>query len=99
MTGSPLSVKKLFDFIVTKDLSRTTSEGSDEAALRDLLEEAQDEEEDPDDEVFMQTWIPSHLDQVNDRAFIERDIDRKKDGEELLYDRLLAGGAHEDTAV
>merc|ERR1712100_811042 len=65
MAGSTLSVKKLFDFIVTKELPLATSEGSDEAALRNLLEEAQDDdEEDPDDEVFIQTWIPSHLDQV-----------------------------------
>lgn len=97
MTGTPLPVRKLFDFIVSKEHS--SSEGSDEATLRKLLDEAEDAEEDPDDEVFMQTWIPSHLDQVNDRAFIERDIARRAGGEELLYDRLLAdeGGQDQDS--
>jgi len=94
MAGTPLATRKLFDFIVTKELAG--SEGSDEAALRKLLAEAIEAEEDPDDAVFLQTWIPSALDQVNDRAFMERDIAKRAAGEELLYDRLLATGAQEE---
>jgi RIO kinase 1 len=90
MAGSPMSVKKVFDFVVTKQLSSFGSEGSDEAVLRKLLAEALVAEEDPEEEVFMQTWIPSHLDQVNDRAFMERDIATRNAGGKLLYDRLLA---------
>jgi RIO kinase 1 len=90
MGGDPISVRKLFDFVVTKDLAGAAAAGGDEAYLRQLLEEAAEGEEEQDDEVFIQTWIPSHLDQVSDRAFIERDIARRKGGEELLYDRLLA---------
>jgi len=97
MAGVPLQVRKLFDFVVTKELPGATAAGSDEALLQKLLEEAEDADEDPEDEVFMQTWIPSHLDQVNDRAFIERDIERKKGGEELLYDRLLADDKGKDS--
>jgi len=94
MAGTPLATRKLFDFIVTKELAG--SEGSDEGALRKLLAEANEAEEDPDDAVFLLTWIPSALDQVNDRAFIERDIAKRAAGEELLYDRLLATGAEEE---
>jgi RIO kinase 1 len=90
MEGDPISVRKLFDFVVTKDLAGAAAVGGAEAYLRKLLEEAAEGEEEQDDEVFIQTWIPSHLDQVSDRAFIERDIARRKGGEELLYDRLLA---------
>lgn len=90
MAGSPLAVRKLFDFVVTKELPTVGSETTDEQVLRRLLAEALEAEGDPEDAVFMQTWIPSHLDQVNDRAFIERDIARRAGGEELLYDRLLA---------
>jgi len=100
MAGSPLSVKKLFDFVVTKELS-SFGEGSDDVIVRKLLAEALVAEEDPEEEVFMQTWIPSHLDQVSDRAFMERDIATRNAGGELLYDRLLAkvdGSEEQDTA-
>lgn len=97
MEGNPIGVQKLFDFVVTKELPAAVTEGSDEGVVKKLLAEALERsEEDADDAVFMQTWIPSHLDQVNDRAFIERDIARKNCGEELLYDRLLADRALED---
>ncbi|CAK0807973.1 unnamed protein product [Prorocentrum cordatum] len=43
-----------------------------------------------DDEVFVQTWIPSNLDQFADGAYIEREIKRRDRGEEVLYERLLA---------
>lgn len=102
MAGAALGLKKLFDFVVTKELDVVAAGDPvlrrelDEVALRKLLDEAAEADEDPEDEVFLQTWIPSHLDQVNDRAFIERDIARRAGGEELLYDRLLADDANEE---
>jgi len=90
MGVEPVSVRKLFDFVVTKDLPGARAAGGAEALMRKLVEEAAEEEEDPEDAVFMGTWIPSHLDQVNDGFFMDRDIAIRKGGGELLYDRLLA---------
>merc|ERR1711915_898659 len=60
--------------------------------------------EEIDEEVFMKTWIPSNLNQLADRATIERELDKRTRGEEVLYDRLLAAPAvdeekQEDTHV
>jgi len=81
----------------------TFGEGEDAAAFEALLEEIlasstghNDEdmeksqaEADLADELFVNTWIPSSLDQFNDRATLEREIGKLKSGENLLYDRLL----------
>lgn len=97
MQRPPIPVKRLFDFVVTRSLPRPDGGAfgpeEDDEALAALLadtEQGQDEEDAMEDEVFVQTWIPSNLDQVNDRAFIERELDRRERGEELLYERLLA---------
>jgi len=95
MAGAALGVKKLFDFVVTKELKHLAPGDTDEEVLQNLLTEASELDAEPNDEVFMQTWIPSSLNQVNDRAFMERDITARAGGEELLYARLLPDAKEE----
>merc|ERR1712203_1284452 len=52
-----------------------------------------------DEEVFMKTWIPSHLDQISDRGFIEKELDKRARGEKTLYERLLADPDAADTRI
>eukprot|EP00923_Selenidium_pygospionis_P032626 GHVN01057498.1.p2 GENE.GHVN01057498.1~~GHVN01057498.1.p2 ORF type:complete len:646 (-),score=78.88 GHVN01057498.1:2481-4418(-) len=42
------------------------------------------------DEVFMNSWTPSHLNQMCDIPAIEREMDRKERGEQVIHERLLA---------
>jgi len=97
MARPPVPVKRLFDFVVTRELPRNNGNGSfgaeeDAAALEELLADTAEGngDDDDDEEVFVKTWIPSHLDQISDRNFIEREIARRERGEEMLYSRLLA---------
>lgn len=98
MNRQPLPVKVLFDFVVTKELpnigGRQFQAGEGDQALEALLEQVEREpsdEADLEEEVFVQTWIPTHLDQINDRRFMEQELDRRECGEEVLYERLIAG--------
>eukprot|EP00928_Gymnodinium_smaydae_P054875 TRINITY_DN38572_c0_g1_i1.p1 TRINITY_DN38572_c0_g1~~TRINITY_DN38572_c0_g1_i1.p1 ORF type:complete len:575 (-),score=185.49 TRINITY_DN38572_c0_g1_i1:96-1787(-) len=93
-----IPVKRLFDFVVTKEPNINgkvygSAADADGTALDALFEEAEekdgDEENLVNDEVFVQTWIPSSLNQVSDRNFIEKEIERHQRGEEMLYERLL----------
>jgi len=99
MEGAAIPVKRFFDYVVTRHLPRPDGNGAfgiDEPAeaLEVLLASTEDGDAgDADDEIFVQTWIPSNLDQITDRQFIERDIDRRNDGEEVLYERLLVPAA------
>merc|ERR1712226_528822 len=98
MHRTVVPVKQLFDYIVTKDLPSVAgksfiSPSEDMAALEALLEKAIEVGEEHsvlEDEVFVNTWIPSTLDQMADRALLEKEIDRRQKGEEILYERLLA---------
>lgn len=87
-------VKRLFNYIVTPDSSRTQRSSSDDIEVfRELLRATAAGDfdgEEVDDEVFVQTWIPSNLNQVSDRGSLEREVDRRQRGEEVLYERLLA---------
>merc|ERR1712226_36539 len=98
MHRTVVPVKQLFDYIVTKDLPSVAgksfiSPSEDMAALEALLEKAIEVGEEHsvlEDEVFVNTWIPSTLDQMADQALLEKEIDRRQKGEEILYERLLA---------
>jgi len=100
-----LPVKRLFDFVVNKEILRPNGQGiwgpdtDAEAfqALRTTAEEEEDEGDEVEDEVFLQTWIPSNLHQVADRALLERELDRRGRGEEVLYERLLGDAANENS--
>merc|ERR1719324_1479010 len=95
MEQPSIPVKKLFMFVVSKALPG--GEATEEAEIASLLEAAADEEEDDiEEEVFVNTWIPSQLEQITDRAELEREIGKLKRGEELLYGRLLAENAQDD---
>mmetsp|Transcript_58750 Transcript_58750/g.139998 ORF Transcript_58750/g.139998 Transcript_58750/m.139998 type:complete len:573 (-) Transcript_58750:14-1732(-) len=107
MDRPTVPVKELFDYIVAKHLPlpAEAEEGADpdEATIDMLLKEAnenpQDEDAELEEEVFVRTWIPSQLNQMADRAEIERELDRRARGEEVLYERLLAsprGQAEDD---
>jgi len=72
-----LSLRAFFDF--------TTS--IEKRDLDKLLEREQDE---TDDEVFRNTWIPSSLQQVSDFNFIEKEIDKRARGEDMLCKSMLA---------
>mmetsp|Transcript_39790 Transcript_39790/g.69903 ORF Transcript_39790/g.69903 Transcript_39790/m.69903 type:complete len:568 (+) Transcript_39790:62-1765(+) len=97
---APLPVRILFDFVVMQVVPRVGEAAgpmaSDEDALRALLEssaEAGDKEREMDDTIFVQTWIPSHLDQVCDRKFMDDELAKRQRGEELTFARLLAPDA------
>ncbi|KAF8820150.1 RIO1 family protein [Cardiosporidium cionae] len=61
-------------------VSGTTTEELAENSLSETeLEEA----------IFLNTWIPSHLQQLNDLSVIEKHVDRYNKGETLFYERLL----------
>jgi RIO kinase 1 len=87
-----LSERKLFNFITAGSGSVEPSEM--EVAVQKLLAAkangADDDEEDEQDEVWRQQYIPQNLDQVYD---IERDGERIRDGDaqDLVYQDLLAG--------
>jgi len=107
--GRPaVSAKTLFDFITEKELpcpsgavpSKSSGSGSspeqEREAFEALLAKSLDgsaEGDDIEEEIFMKTWIPSHLDQVSDRNFIEKELEKRERGEEVLCERLLAGPA------
>merc|ERR1712232_701347 len=98
MSHAAISVRKLFDFVVAKGLpavgGRTFAAGAEAEAFAALVEEANSADgkgDDVDDEVFVQTWIPSNLTQVGeDRRSLEREFERRQRGEDVLYERLLA---------
>lgn len=98
-----VSVKRLFDFVVTKELPGAAigPEGDEDAfeALLDAAAEGLGDADEVDDEVFVQTWIPSNLDQLADGALIEREIKRRDQGEEVLYERLLAAPSRRSGAA
>mmetsp|Transcript_182992 Transcript_182992/g.579916 ORF Transcript_182992/g.579916 Transcript_182992/m.579916 type:complete len:497 (+) Transcript_182992:116-1606(+) len=62
------------------------------AALLALMADTEEgsKEEELDEEIFVQTWIPSTLNQVSNLATMEKEMDRRSKGEEMLYARLLA---------
>merc|ERR1712196_409775 len=41
------------------------------------------------EQVFLNTWTVSHLNQVSDIAEIEKDLKQREVGEDNLYDRLV----------
>ncbi|OLP90620.1 Serine/threonine-protein kinase RIO1 [Symbiodinium microadriaticum] len=59
-------------------------------ALMEAAENGDFQQEDEEDEVFIQTWIPSNLNQVSDQRFLDRELEKRQRGEEVLYERLLA---------
>jgi len=105
MQRAPVPVRKLFDFVVTKCLptveGNTFAVGDAQGALEAMLQQLEDNgnnEDDIDDEVFLQTWIPTCLDQVANTAEIERELKKIDRGEEVLYSRLLAGKDGQDVS-
>lgn len=97
MASRPVPVKRLFEYVVTRELPRLekpeAAEVQDVQAFQDILKAASDgkfDEDDVEDEVFIQTWIPSNLNQVSDQRYLERELEKRQRGEEVLYERLLA---------
>merc|ERR1719265_535923 len=70
-----VQVKHFFDFVV----NRTLPVVGDKRFAPGQEEEA-----------FVKTWIPSTLEQIGDRAALEREMEKRDRGEELLYGRLIA---------
>ncbi|CAK9103500.1 unnamed protein product [Durusdinium trenchii] len=97
MVNRPVPVKRLFDYVVTREdrVERSDANTMAESKLfKDLLNAAANgtfDEEDAEDEVFIQTWIPSNLNQVSDQKYLDRELEKRQNGEEVLYERLLAG--------
>jgi len=99
MNCAPLPVRQVFEFVVGKTLpsvnGRSFQEQEDIACIDALLKEVpQVENETAQDQsgdaLFLATWIPTHLDQVIDRAFIEGELERRARGEKPVCSRLLA---------
>jgi RIO kinase 1 len=73
---------------------------TEEAQLDELLQDAkiaalyEDEptnEEEIEEQVFLNTYTVSHLNQVSDISEIEKDLKQREVGEDNLYDRLIGG--------
>eukprot|EP00933_Yihiella_yeosuensis_P079002 TRINITY_DN9105_c3_g1_i1.p1 TRINITY_DN9105_c3_g1~~TRINITY_DN9105_c3_g1_i1.p1 ORF type:complete len:530 (-),score=158.68 TRINITY_DN9105_c3_g1_i1:199-1788(-) len=97
MNHPTLPAKRLFDFVTLPSLRKPDgsgyyAEGCEEEAFKALMAQVLEdgEEDDLDEEVFIQTWIPSHLNQVSDSRFMEKEIDKRARGEQVLCERLLA---------
>mmetsp|Transcript_91730 Transcript_91730/g.163259 ORF Transcript_91730/g.163259 Transcript_91730/m.163259 type:complete len:541 (+) Transcript_91730:27-1649(+) len=104
MSKPGVPVKRLFDFVTTQELPRLSHDApqpsSETEAFQGLMkatDEGKFDGEDLDDEVFIQTWIPSNLNQVSDTRYLERELEKKRRGEKVLYERLLAEGGAEDS--
>merc|ERR1712194_59726 len=91
MQRRPIAVRRFFDFVATRELANIPNLHL-EGPLDDLIAQSVTAPEDDDDEVFVQTWIPSRLDQVSDRATMEKEMERRDKGDDMLYARLLAEG-------
>jgi len=103
MAKSSMPVARLFDFVVSKELPRPSDDAprpsSDVEAFKALMKATDDgkyDGEDIEDEVFIQTWIPSNLSQVTETRYLERELEKKKKGEKVLYERLFAVGPEDD---
>jgi len=97
MGRSAVPVKEVFHYIVAESLKtlESNSLSSDDETevflhILDATPEQLDESAELEDQVFVQTWIPSHLDQVCDRGFMDREMAKRARGEELTYSKLLA---------
>lgn len=86
-----VDVKTLFDYIISEQLSK-----NEEDEITDLLEKAEergaDYERTMEEEVFLNTWIPSHLGQMSDLKEIDKELGKRERGEEVLYERFLKSG-------
>lgn len=82
-------LRSLFDWIMTA--KRKDDEIS--RLVEEECEDLNDEDQTIDDQIFMNTWIPSHLNQVSDLLFIDKELTKRAKGEEVLYDRLVANQA------
>jgi RIO kinase 1 len=71
-----------------------------DAKIAALYEEEPTNEEEIEEQVFLNTWTASHLNQVSDIAEIEKDLKQREAGGDNLYDRLVGetrviGGSRE----
>lgn len=87
-------LRSLFDWIMTP--KRKDDEIS--RLVEEEAEDLNDQDQTIDDQIFMNTWIPSHLNQVSDLLFIDKELAKRAKGEEVLYDRLVANADEEDTS-
>merc|ERR1719159_728456 len=60
-----------------------------DAKIADMYDVEQTNEEEIEEQVFLNTWTVSHLNQVSDIAEIEKDMKQREFGEDNLYDRLV----------
>jgi RIO kinase 1 len=60
-----------------------------DAKIAALYEDEQTNEEEIAEQVFLNSWTASHLNQVSDIAEIEKDLKQREVGEDNLYDRLV----------
>ncbi|OII78130.1 RIO1 family protein [Cryptosporidium andersoni] len=74
----------LLRYLVTRCFNQRNSI---ETNLSNLHLESQETEYEKS--VFLETWIPYNLSQINDRKTLEKELDRKERGEDLLYGHLL----------
>lgn len=84
--------KRLFEFVVAPTVNvgdQVFEPGMDEQALDAFLNADVCKQEQDDEEIWVNTWIPSNLSQFTDRAELEREIEKHKRGDEVLYARLL----------
>jgi RIO kinase 1 len=90
-----VDIKSLFDYIITEKLG-----ADEEDRIVDLLEQAKNRgpchERDVEEQIFINTWIPSHLSQMSDLKEIDKEMKKRDRGEETLYDGLIASGKVKD---
>lgn len=94
-----LSVRTHFDFITEENLPPGRLQADESGPQRDeaaaavwaLLENSElDEDDEIQDEVFLNTWIHTSLQDINDKKFMELEIDKHNRGEESRLDNLVA---------
>eukprot|EP00405_Crypthecodinium_cohnii_P043018 CAMPEP_0206553428 /NCGR_PEP_ID=MMETSP0325_2-20121206/16627_1 /ASSEMBLY_ACC=CAM_ASM_000347 /TAXON_ID=2866 /ORGANISM="Crypthecodinium cohnii, Strain Seligo" /LENGTH=616 /DNA_ID=CAMNT_0054053405 /DNA_START=72 /DNA_END=1922 /DNA_ORIENTATION=- len=109
--GPTIPVRRLFEWIAVRDLTKAVGieaaaegeavsfkEGEESEALTALLKDVErlPRDSEVDEEVFVQTWIPSNLNQVSELRTMEKEMERRARGEEMLYSRLLAVDGQND---
>merc|ERR1719375_2064947 len=64
-----------------------------DAKISAMFDGEQTNEEEIEEQVFLNTYTVSHLNQVSDIAEIEKDLKQREVGADNLYDRLVGGAS------
>jgi RIO kinase 1 len=80
--GGVVSVRELFNFITATDIDT-------EVRLEKIFQEERGKYDEADT-VFLQTWVPSSLEEVGDLKEVERVMEDRRNGVDTVFDSLLS---------